>query len=150
MKYRHLNEISKYFKPVDYIEELSPEEDTEKMIQDEYISNLRTMKEVAENFNVETDSIVFTFYETLYTTGGRKFKLVVNNANRNFNDVLNCDNITSTNIYSLILSAVIQFMYRMSTISGLTWEYLQRLKFNRMKFRKMRRTIHLTLFIYRM
>lgn len=30
MKYKHLNKISKYFKPVDYIEELTPEEEEKK------------------------------------------------------------------------------------------------------------------------
>lgn len=35
MKYRHLNEISKYFKPVDYFEEIDSDSMEEKMIQDD-------------------------------------------------------------------------------------------------------------------
>lgn len=43
MKYRHLNEISKYFKPVDYFEEIDSDSMEEKMIQDD---QHRTVQEI--------------------------------------------------------------------------------------------------------
>lgn len=111
MKYRHLNEISKYFKPVDYIEELTPEEEKNRMILDGYTSSLERMKDFAERFTMERDSIVLTFYKTLYQTADDNLQLEF----RNNYDRLNCEKITPDNIYSVILTAVLDFMYKMTS-----------------------------------
>lgn len=53
MKYRHLNEISKYFKPVDYVEEISSDEELEnRMIQNDYRLNMENLMSTINSSSV--------------------------------------------------------------------------------------------------
>lgn len=67
-----LNEISKYFKPVDYIEELTPEEEETRDLQNYYNENLNRINDFVNNFDSNNDKLIVTFYKTLYQTGAKK------------------------------------------------------------------------------
>lgn len=103
---KHLNEISKYFKPVDYIEELTHEEEEKQIIQNGYASNASNMKEIASQFNYNTDTVILTFYKTIYQTGDT---FTIDLSQTGMLEPSTFQN----NMYSCIVSIVMYYMHAM-------------------------------------
>lgn len=107
--------ISKVFKPVDYIEELTPEEEVKRDLEKYYADNFERIRDFTENFDYKTDTVKFTLYKTLYQTGETAvvdikdycvFKME--------QQYMFFDSDNSDTVYSYIIEKLMIIMYAMS------------------------------------